>query len=38
VQEPRKPEADARSFKVIAPPEILLRLPRAEVIEGLALA
>jgi len=26
----------SRSFKVIGPPEILLRLPRAEVIEGLA--
>jgi prolyl-tRNA editing enzyme YbaK/EbsC (Cys-tRNA(Pro) deacylase) len=25
-----------RSSKVIAPPEILLRLPRAEVVEGLA--
>src|ERR687883_1703089 len=26
----------SRSFKVIAPPRILLRLPRAEVVEGLA--
>jgi prolyl-tRNA editing enzyme YbaK/EbsC (Cys-tRNA(Pro) deacylase) len=26
----------SRSLKVIAPPEILLRLPRAEVVEGLA--
>jgi prolyl-tRNA editing enzyme YbaK/EbsC (Cys-tRNA(Pro) deacylase) len=26
----------SRSFKVIAPPEILRRLPRAEVVEGLA--
>lgn len=28
----------SRAFKVIAPPEILLRLPRAEVVEGLATA
>jgi prolyl-tRNA editing enzyme YbaK/EbsC (Cys-tRNA(Pro) deacylase) len=27
----------SRSFKVIAAPEILLRLPRAEVVEGLAM-
>jgi prolyl-tRNA editing enzyme YbaK/EbsC (Cys-tRNA(Pro) deacylase) len=27
----------SRSFKVIAPPEILLKLPRAEVVEGLAI-
>ena len=26
----------SRSFKVIAPPEILLRLPKAEVVDGLA--
>jgi prolyl-tRNA editing enzyme YbaK/EbsC (Cys-tRNA(Pro) deacylase) len=26
----------SRSFKVIAPPDILLKLPRAEVVEGLA--